>query len=121
MENTINVSTVHSLRRAKERCGIKNHHTAKRNIDMALIRGRKAEDCTSWERSYLEQECCGNCTAIAYNNFCYIVNEYGVCVTVYALPQWFGKKKHFDGKERIRNYKKYWRCNADCIDRVEMS
>ena len=50
-----------------------------------------------------------NATAIAYNNFCYIVSEEGFCVTLYPLPVWFGKKKHFNGKERIRNMKAYAR------------
>lgn len=104
-------NTVHSLERMKERCNIKNVKTAERNVNLAIERGKRAADFTSWERVYLNTEAYSNCTAIAYNNLCYIVNEENVCVTVYKLPAWFGKKKHFDGKERIRNYKKFCRSN----------
>ena len=59
------------------------------------------------ERSFLEGECKYGNTAIAYNNFCYIFSAEGVCVTLYPLPVWFGKKKQFNGKEKVRNPKKY--------------
>ncbi|MGN0487350.1 MAG: hypothetical protein ACI4GB_08985 [Acutalibacteraceae bacterium] len=102
------MATVHSVERAKERAGL-NERKAYKMIDHALERCKRAEDFTSWERDYLKGECKGNTTAIAYNNFCYIVNEEEFCVTLYPLPAWFGKKKHFNGKERIRNMKAYSR------------
>ncbi len=108
---TVSMATVHSVERAKERAGL-NERKAYKMIDHALERGKRAEDFSSWERDYLKGECKGNTTAIAYNNFCYIVNEEGFCVTLYPLPTWFGKKKHFNGKERIRNMKVYSRNNA---------
>ena len=108
---TISMATVHSVERAKERAGL-NERKAYKMIDHALERGKRAEYFTSWERDYLKGECKGNTTAIAYNNFCYIINEEGFCVTLYPLPAWFGKKKHFNGKERIRNMKVYSRNNA---------
>lgn len=101
-------ATVHSLERAKERIGF-NERKAHKMIDLALERGKSAKDFSSWEKDYLENESKSNTTAIAYNNFCYIVNENGFCVTLYPLPSWFGKKKHFNGKERIRNMKVYSR------------
>lgn len=100
-------TTLHSLQRAKERCQLKNQRSASKNIQRALIRGKRAEDCTSWERTYLSTEAYDNCFAVAYNNFCYIFNVQNQCVTIHALPSWFGKKRHFDGKTRIRNYKSY--------------
>lgn len=101
------LTTMHSIKRTKERRNIKNKHSATRKIENALNRGKCAEDFSSWERDYLINESKDNCTAIAYDNYCYIVNENGRCVTMYKLPAWFGKKKHFNGKERIRNFKKY--------------
>ena len=100
-------ATKHSIDRAMERRNFKNQRAAERNIARAIKNGKRAEDFSSWERSFLLGEARDDCTAIAYNNFCYIVNSQNVCVTLYPLPVWFGKKKRFDGKERIRDYKKY--------------
>lgn len=115
MKMTIDTTivTIHGVSRAKERRKVKNVRSAEKNVTMAIQRGKRAEDCTSWERAYLSNEAYDNCVAIAYNNFCYIVNTAGVCVTLYPLPIWFGKKKHFNGKERIRDYKQYCRNNMD--------
>ena len=105
---TVSMATIHSIDRAKERAGL-NERRAYKMIDLALERGKTAEDFTSWERDYLLNEGKADTTAIAYNNFCYIVSDEGFCVTLYPLPAWFGKKKHFNGKERIRNMKTYAR------------
>lgn len=107
----MNAATYHSVERVKEYWNMKNQRTAIKNIDLAISRGKRAEDYTSWEYAYLSRKEFGNCTAIAYNNFCYIVNSRGECFTAYPLPAWFGQKKHFAGKERIRNFKKYWKFN----------
>ena len=106
------IVTIHGVTRTKERYNLKNVRSVEKNVTFAVQRGKRAEDCTSWERSYLSNEAYADCIAIAYNNFCYIVNADGVCVTLYQLPAWFGKKKHFDGKERIRNYKRYYRSHS---------
>lgn len=106
------MTTLHSIERAQERRNLKTKRAAVKNIQLALERGKRAEDCTSWERAYLQNEARDNSIAIAYNGFCYIVGESRVCVTLYALPSWFGKKKHFNGKERIRDYKKYCKGNG---------
>ena len=108
MSHIISFATVHSLDRAKERTGL-NEKNAAKLIDLALQRGKTADAFTSWERNYLTKEANDHCTALAYDGFCYIVNENGYCVTMYPLPAWFGKKKHFSGKERIRNMKTYSR------------
>lgn len=101
-------ASCHSIERAKQRIGY-NKKNAKKQIDRAITRGKTAEEYTSWEREYLLGECGEETTAIAYNNFCYIVSDGGICVTLFPLPTWFGKKKRFDGKERIRNPKVYER------------
>ena len=101
-------ASYHSIERAKERIGY-NKKSAEKQIDRAISRGKTAEEYTSWEREYLLGECGKETTAIAYNNFCYIISNTGICITLYPLPSWFGKKKHFNGKEKIRNMKSYAR------------
>ena len=113
MNMDFSISTLHGIERVKKRCNLKNQKTISKNIRLALERGKRAEDCSSWEKSFLSREAYDDCTAIAYNDHCYIFNREGRCVTMYKLPTWFGKKKHFDGKERIRNYKKY------CKNKIE--
>ena len=98
--------TLHSLERAKERMGL-NKKAALKQIKHALERGKTYEQFSSWEKNFLSKEAYGDCIAIAYNGFCYIFNNENDCITMYQLPVWFGKKKHFDGKNRIRNYKSY--------------
>ncbi len=100
------IATQHSYKRAKERMGM-NRKTAKRQMKLASERGKCSQDFASKERDYLEKVAFGNCVAIAYNNYCYIMDSQGNCVTLYALPKWFGKKKRYDGKELIRNLKVY--------------
>ncbi|MDE6060874.1 MAG: hypothetical protein K2G31_05330 [Clostridia bacterium] len=98
--------TKHSLEKAKERLGI-NKNKAETMIANALCRGKTAEHFVAWERSFLVQESKNGCRAIAYNGFCYIVSPLNTCITLYPLPSWFGHRKHFDGKEKIRNVKRY--------------
>lgn len=105
-------ATYHSIHRTMERCNLKNQRATEKRISLAIQRGKYPDKCTSWERSYLSKEAYGNCTAIAYNGFCFIINESGQCVTVHELPKWFGQRKHFDGKKRIRNFKKYCKNNS---------
>ena len=114
MINT-SIASLHAAQRVKERRHLKNSGSVERNMQLALQRGKRAEDCTSWEREFLNTIPRNDCTAIAYNNFCYIFSDSNICVTVYALPAWFGKKKAFNGKERIRNYKSYYRHNTHCF------
>ena len=111
-------ATVHSIDRARERFAT-NEKTATKNIHLALERGKTADEFTSKERDFLINTAQGDVTALAYNNFCYLVNSEGFCVTMYPLPAWFGKKKHFDGKERIRNVKTYAKHHANNYDYYE--
>ena len=111
MTTTYEFASYHSIVRAKERLGY-NKRNAEKQIELAMSRGKTADEFTSWERDYLKGECGDATTAIAYNNFCYIVSDTGICVTLYPLPVWFGKKKHFNGKEKIRNMKSYMRNNS---------
>jgi hypothetical protein len=107
------IVTYHGAQRAKERQNLKNPRSVDKNVRLARARGKRAEDCASWERSFLIQESQDDCTAVAYQDFCYIFNSKGACVTLYPLPVWFGKKKAFHGKERIRNYRRFCRDYTD--------
>lgn len=104
-------TTHHSIERVMERRSIKNVRTAEKNIARAIQNGKRAENFTSLEHTFLSKEGRDNCTAIAYNGFCYIVNKNGACVTVYPLPVWFGRRQHFRGKEPIRDFRKYCKSN----------
>ena len=116
-----NVVTYHSMIRAMERTPVKNQRSAAKNVTLALLRGKPASAFSSWERNYLSSVCTSDCTALAYNNYCYVVNAEGACLTMYPLPAWFGKKKHFDGKEHIRNCKKYQRSRKDYLCDLDMA
>lgn len=98
------ITTIHALVRAKDRCKIKNIRSAQRNMTLALQRGKREADCTAQERSYLRDQSRDNCTAIAYNGFCYIVNKRNVCVTILPLPEWFGRNEYRSKRPRIREY-----------------
>ena len=114
-------TTYHSVQRVMERCSLPNQRAAAKNIKRAAQNGVHAKDCVSWEHSYLSSEGKCGCEAVAYNGFCYIFNEDEICVTAYPLPKWFGKKKHFDGKEKIRNYRRYCKSNEDYRERMELA
>ena len=98
--------TNHSILRANERTRY-NGRAAVRFIENGIERGKTAECYKHDERKYLESIAYDNCIAKAYNGFCLIVTNDGVCVTIYSLPEWFGKKRYYLGKERIRNAKHY--------------
>ena len=117
MIKATSITTMHGLERTIERCNMKTS-AALKSIERAIRFGGRADNYKSWERNYLRSESHDGCTAIAYNNFCYIISNEGRCVTVHELPSWFGVKKHFNGKERIRNYRKYCKTNSyyeDCL------
>ena len=100
-------ATKHGVDRAMERISL-NEREAVRKIDIALARGKCAENYNSTrERKYLERQS-KSAIAIAYDNYCYLFSYQGECITVYALPDWWEKKKMYNGKEKIRKPKKYY-------------
>lgn len=100
----------HSIERAKERLGF-NERYASSFLERGILRGSTAKELRkSPERRWLQSKTISGCKAIAYNGVCLIVSECGNCVTVYPLPQWFGKKIHYDAhNRRVRNYARYTR------------
>ncbi len=98
--------TSHSIQRANERTKFSGK-SAIRFIENGIARGKTADDFSSKESIYLAKCAKGGCTAKAYNGFCLIIGDNGDCVTIYRLPEWFGKKRYYDGKKRVRNIKRY--------------
>lgn len=105
------IATYHGIDRVREYHKVKTDRAAIKTIELALKRGKRFSDYTSWERTYLANKEYDECSALAYNGYCFIISKTGQCVTAYPLPDWFGEKKRFAGKEKIRNLKKYSRMN----------
>ena len=101
--------TYHSIKRANERTRYSGR-SAVRFIENGISRGKTADDFTQDESRYLSSIAYDNCTAKANNGFCLIISEAGDCVTLYRLPEWFGKKRFYSAKTRIRNVKRYYAC-----------
>lgn len=96
----------HSVIRANERTPYTGK-AAIRFIENGIRRGKTAEHFTQKENRYLVSQSREGCIAKAYEGFCFIVNELQVCVTLYRLPEWFGRKRYYDSKAPVRNVKRY--------------
>ena len=113
MKLTKTYATTHSVERAKERMGV-NEKRAVKDIQRASDRGKRADAFSSWERDYLDRHSADDSLAIAYNGFCYIFDTNAkICITLFRLPEWFGKKKNFDGKVKVKNPKKYYKLKGE--------
>ena len=103
--------THHALQRTQERAELKQKQSEK-FLSNALERGKTSEDFISRERRYLQaKEANGDCRVLVYRSFLFIIDAAGQCITMYAAPEWFCKARHYDGKVRIGNLKKYMRFN----------
>ena len=110
------MTTVHSMIRAKERLGL-NEKAAGHLIRNAIERGKTFEDYRPGkERTWVEQRCSEGYSASIYNGFCFILNDRQTCITLYSVPEWFGKHGRYDGKERIRKAVKYYKFNAHYLE-----
>ena len=98
--------TYHSIQRANERTRFTGQ-AAIRFIKNGIERGKTAENFNQNEKKYLAECAYDNCIAKAYNGFCLIISQDGDCVTLYPLPEWFGKKRHYKAKELVRNARQY--------------
>ena len=106
------MNTLHSYERAKERAGM-NKAQAVRFTNLAYERGKTADMMPRREREYMEKkESVAGCRTIYYNDYFFIFSPDGICITLYESPAWFCKKNHYDGKEKIRDVKKYMRYNV---------
>lgn len=111
------MTSKHSLVRAKERLGL-NPSMAEHFIRNAISRGKRIDDYRPGkEREWLEQRNTEGFIILVYNNYCFIVKEESqLCITLYSLPQWFGKRKFYSEKGKIRNYCKYQKFNCWQLD-----
>ena len=110
--------TNHSIIRTEERAH-KNEGSARRMINLAKERGLSAREFPSKERKYLEAKEICNRKAVYYSGYCFVFSEDYNCITMFAVPKWFGKKTNYWGKERIKHIKKYVRNNPDIFDTTE--
>ena len=112
MKKTVreNRLTYHCCGRMEERAGVTGED-ANRMAHNAVLHGKTSETVKgSDERKYLSEKSSEDIIALAYNGFCFIVRrEDQLCITMYALPNWFGKKKHYAGKTLIRNMNRYYK------------
>ncbi len=100
--------TQHAQEITRKRTGLPERR-ARRFLENGLGRAKEAEDYSGRQRAYLKWRGRNGCTALAYNGCCLIRSADGRCVTAYPLPEWFRRRQHYDGKEKIRNVKKYMR------------
>lgn len=100
----------HGQKRAKKRFGI-GYEKADSHFEEAKLRGKYVDDYEyrSVEYDYLlsKQRKKYN-QAVAYNGVLYIFDD-DTCITMFSLPSWFGRKKHYEGKQQVRNVKAYMR------------
>ncbi|SES90161.1 hypothetical protein SAMN02910413_1177 [Pseudobutyrivibrio sp. C4] len=97
--------TLHSIERTTERTGL-NRKASVRMMENAYNRGIDANQFSTVEKEYLERKADDGTIIKYYAGYCFIFSCEGLCITMYKAPTWFGKR-HFDGKNRIRNLKKY--------------
>jgi len=103
--------TKHALERTQERTGL-NAKDSRRFVENAIKQGKRAEDFTSKKRNYLlRQEAKKGYRALLYNEYCFILDGGNNCVTMYLSPEGLGEKtkKRYNGKSKIRDFKKYIR------------
>ena len=112
----------HSLDRVKERA-VLNEKRARKMIELARKRGVRSEQCR-WtvDRTFLESKCNDEIEAVAYNGYCFILQRQTLhCITVFALPKDFGKKKTYYGNNECRDYQIYARfCSIKTIRRMRL-
>lgn len=116
------MTTAHSLVRAKERIGLSSDK-AEAFIEKALTQGKRYLDFhTAAERNWLKKQNNPGSYALAYDKYCFIINDDQACITLYKLPTWFGnhKHKHYAGKEQIRHLAKYLRFHDVWEDTFEV-
>jgi len=109
--------TNHAIKRAKERTGLSTKSSV-RFIECAFERGKEPETFTAAERKYMLQKARGGSRSLYHNGYCFIISADEYCITMYQVPEWFGKK-HYDGKHEIRNIRKYIRMNNDYQEDLE--
>lgn len=101
----------HSMKRTIERAGL-NKKAAIRMIENAWAKGKDSQEFGKREREYLQRKETEGRKMLIYAGYCFLFDEDSVCITMYAVPVWFGKKQ-FQGKIEIKNPRKYYRKYSD--------
>ncbi|MBQ8947740.1 MAG: hypothetical protein IJ058_13170 [Lachnospiraceae bacterium] len=98
-------NSCHSIGRAKERAGL-SRKKAEKMMNLARERGIGFEDCRwSLDRTFLLNRTNDVAVALAFNGYCFIFRRgTAECITMYQLPNHFGKKKTFYGSNRAYGY-----------------
>ena len=103
------MTTRHSIQRAHERLGL-NEKRAQRVIELAYTRGKRMEDFRGNDYRYLLSLSEDDREPVVYQDTIYIFSREGVCVTLYQAPRWLGgRRSNYDGKERIRDVRRFFR------------
>ena len=101
------MTTLHAVQRTQERAGM-SARKAKRFVRNAVKRGLSADSFKSIEHEYLKSyDNKDGCRAVAYNSYCFVVSSEDVCITMFALPDWFGKNNKNKKKQKLRDVTKY--------------
>ncbi len=101
--------TYHSILRTHERAGL-GVDSAVRMIYNAKERGKRAKEFPARERRYMLGKERDGSYLKYYAGYCFVFNEEHACVTMFLAPDWFGKKAKYNGKDVVRNSKRYARC-----------
>ena len=102
------MTTLHALQRTNERTGF-NLKTSERFISNAIQRGKGAENFIDRERHYLLQAAEDSKKALVYNSYCFIISADNICITMFPVPKWFGKKMQYSCKNKIKRTRNYQR------------
>ncbi|MCL2821522.1 MAG: hypothetical protein FWD38_11985 [Oscillospiraceae bacterium] len=101
------MTTYHAVQRTQERAGM-SLAKAERFIRNAVKRGLSADSFKSIEYEYLKSyDDEDGSRAVAYNSYCFIVSGDNICITMFALPDWFGKNNKNKKKKKLRDVTKY--------------
>ena len=104
----------HSIERTVERAGL-NRRAAIRMIENARIKGKASQEFGRCEREYLQRKESEGRRLVIYAGYCFLFDEDNVCITMFAVPVWFGKKQ-YRGKTEIRKPKKYRKMYSEDIE-----
>ena len=106
-------ATYHGRQRAKERLDLSDSKTDKR-LGRVLRYGKRQDRFShSQQKKYLLSKE-NHSRAFVYEDHCYIFDSHtDRCITTYKLPGWFHRGTHYDGKERVRNVRRYNRFNPE--------
>lgn len=100
--------TYHSIIRTSERANL-NHHSAIRMIERAKECGKRAEAFPAIERNYMKNMEINGKTVLYHAGYCFVFGDECACITMFPVPQWFGKKSRHYGKTLVKKPKKYFK------------